>query len=177
MHHRTQCNDPMHHGTHQNVLLHLTIDVVTNWGWTWTCSASTRTTAMPREAMQILLIPACVVIDDDDAFEIGFDDMKQKRLWEEKRAFKRKQALSLTFNRLWWDGWRCYRSRCYTLLPWAANEHLHQRPPCHCQTNRTLREVTTLWRTHIHWWVLISVGSRAVLALRSSMTNSWPHVE
>jgi hypothetical protein len=35
-----------------------------------TCSASTTTTKISREGTAILLMP--VVIDDDDAFEVGF---------------------------------------------------------------------------------------------------------
>jgi hypothetical protein len=49
-HQRTQHNDPIRDGTQQNdlLLLYSDIDVVTNWGWTRTYSASTRMKAMQR---------------------------------------------------------------------------------------------------------------------------------
>jgi hypothetical protein len=56
--HRTQRYDLMHHGTQQNVLLYSAIDVVTNWGWTRTCSTSTITRTMPRERQwESILMP------------------------------------------------------------------------------------------------------------------------
>jgi hypothetical protein len=61
-HHRTQRHDPMHHGTQQHFFLYSAIDVVTNWGWTRTCSAPTRTKTMQRNATQRNATTHCIVV-------------------------------------------------------------------------------------------------------------------